>query len=127
MFPKDITKSDAPPDIEMTPLAGGNFVIELQNGRQAEVKRLDGFDQLKADALCGATESGMQVSRTYGICMLQKIDGNPVAPLANDLEFQNTARSLTAGDTLILARVYGQLEKVESGPALKNAPSVAGD
>lgn len=121
MFPQTSIDQKAPVPIPVTKIEGGRYVIDLQNGRKAELKRLNGYDQLKADALCGDTMSGMQVSRTYGICMLTKIDGIEVAPLSNNLEFQNVSESLTAGDTTILARVYGQLESPEDGAGLKNA------
>ena len=120
-----MAKDDKPIPVELKSLGDSMFELELTNGRTAVIKQLNGFEQLVADDYCGSTESGARTVRTYGICMLQKINGLGVAPLSNPLEFENVA--LTSQDTLFLMKAYNQLENPEEGLALKNASSVAGE
>lgn len=127
--PKRRKGDNGPPKIELTPVEDQpeTFTVKLARGRIGTVKMLNGFEQLAADDYCGPSANGSRIVRTYGICILRKIDDVGVAPLSHPLQFETVSRQLRSRDTQILAQVYNQLEdSEEDGLALKNESSAAG-
>ncbi len=100
-------------------------LVELPSGVKVEIAELTASESLQADDMVGNSRSPMRAMKTYAIASIRTLDGEPVVPFKNELEFMKVAKRLTATDAFTLADRYSDLYSPPAAEDLKNEPSAS--
>lgn len=113
---------DAAPAID----ANGLYEIELNPTLRVKLKKLSVFESIQADEICGPESNDNKVSKVYAVCSIREVNGKPVFPLRNRLEFADLAEKIDLGEGLLLIAITSKMMKRSMSADLKNALAAQG-